>query len=300
MRLIIVSGKSGSGKTSALHLMEDEGMTCIDNLPVDLLPVLIQQLSQEPERHRDVAIGIDARNITNDLSKLPKIIEAIRHGGRECDVLFLDTADEVLLKRFSETRRRHPLSDQKHDLKEAIALEHALLRPIAELADHTLNTSHFSLHELRSAVRRAVVKNDQRTGLAIVVSSFGFKYGTPADCDYLFDVRCLPNPYWNPSLRGKSGLEQSVIRYLDQQQPVQAMLADLISFFEKWLPSFEENNRSYVTIGIGCTGGMHRSVYLTEKLAKQLRKRYNNVQTRHRQLRPTLERLNAIESKSHV
>ena len=289
MRFLVISGRSGSGKTSALHLLEDEGYTCIDNLPVNLLPQLMKQISTLPNVNKQkFAVGIDARNIDGDLSTLPEWIatNALPDNTR-CEVVYLDTSREVLLKRFSETRRRHPLSDGNTGLNEAIAKEKSMLTPIAAAADITIDTTNLNLHELRSAVKRLVV-GEETKGIAIMFKSFGFKFGIPVDADFIFDVRCLPNPHWNSSLRAKSGLEKEVIEFLDGQKEVEDMYNDLAEFIMKWAPCFEANNRSYLTLAIGCTGGMHRSVYLCERLAAKMRSRFTNVQTRHRQLDETM------------
>ena len=284
MQIFVISGRSGSGKTTALNLLEDEGFTCIDNLPVSLLPALIDQI-----RHRSspgdirLAIGIDARNIDSDLGSLPQTFASVKVSADSFKILYLDTSKNVLLRRFSETRRKHPLTDNDTGLNEAISEEDIILAPIAALADVTIDTTNLNLHELRSAVKRQLIGSNTQ-GIAIMVTSFGFKFGVPVDSDYVYDVRCLPNPYWEPALRKNSGLEDDVKSYLDSQQEVQDMANDIFHFTEKWIPRFEQNNRSYMNIAIGCTGGMHRSVYLAEKVAAQLRSIYTNVQTRHRQL----------------
>ncbi|WP_370981382.1 RNase adapter RapZ [Agaribacterium sp. ZY112] len=284
MQILVISGRSGSGKTTALNLLEDEGYTCIDNLPLSLLPALTEQIrkAHNPNTAR-LAIGIDARNIDGDLSVLPSLLESLKKDSDNFRILYLDTGKEVLLRRFSETRRKHPLSNKNTGLHEAISSEDLILAPIAALADVTIDTSNLNLHELRSAVKRQLIDNE-RDGIAITLTSFGFKFGVPVDSDFMFDVRCLPNPYWQAELRGYSGLEQPVINFLKDQDPVQQMAADIESFARKWIPSFEDNNRSYINIAIGCTGGMHRSVFLSEHIAACLRDNYKNVQTRHRQL----------------
>ncbi len=284
MRLLIVSGRSGSGKTSALHLLEDEGFTCIDNLPVDLLADLIKQISSAPgAEHSDFAIGIDARNIMGDLSRVAEVLSQAPLERNQYQIVFLDSADDVLLKRFSETRRKHPLSDEFTGLAEAIEREHNILAPIASQADITVDTSKFSLHELRSTIKHLVVGHD-REGMAVMLKSFGYKFGVPVDVDFIFDVRCLPNPYWSAHLRDHSGLEPAVIEYLGSEQEVEDMYQDILNYLRKWIPKFENNNRSYLTVAVGCTGGWHRSVYMCERLAKALKTDYKNVQTRHRQL----------------
>jgi len=284
MRLLIISGRSGSGKTSALHLLEDEGYTCIDNLPVNLLPALIEQVGQDTlSQNRLFAIGIDARNINNDLSQVMQLMAQTPIKRDEYQVVFLDSSNAVLLKRFSETRRKHPLSDEFTDLNEAIERERLVLQPISSQADVTIDTSQLSLHELRSAIKHLVVGGNSN-GLAVMFKSFGYKFGVPVDADFIFDVRCLPNPYWQSELRELSGMEPAVIDFLDAEAEVKDMFNDILSFVRKWIPRFEQNNRSYLTVAVGCTGGWHRSVYMCEKLAKTLKNDYKNVQTRHRQL----------------
>ncbi|SMF54179.1 UPF0042 nucleotide-binding protein [Alteromonadaceae bacterium Bs31] len=289
MRLLIVSGRSGSGKTSALHLLEDEGFTCIDNLPVNLLPDLIKQISSGPDADsRAFAIGIDARNIIGDLSKVSELLANAPLARHQYQIIFLDSANDVLLKRFSETRRKHPLSNGNTGLGEAVEKEHQILAPIASQADLTIDTSKFSLHELRSTIKQLVVGHD-REGMAVMLRSFGYKFGIPVDVDFIFDVRCLPNPYWSSVLRDHSGLEQAVIDYLDGEQDVEEMYQDILNYLRKWIPKFENNNRSYLTVAIGCTGGWHRSVYMCERLANALKKDYKNVQARHRQVKDKAE-----------
>ncbi len=281
MRFLVVSGRSGSGKSSALHLLEDEGFTCIDNIPVTLLPTLIGYIKSEPEQK--FAIGIDARNIDGDLSDIESMLS--NSGIPECEytVIYLDTQKDILIKRFSETRRKHPLSNDETGLDEALEKEREILAPMVQMADAIIDTSTFSIHELRSTIRRMVVGNDAQS-MAIMVVSFGFKYGCPTDADFVFDVRSLPNPHWEPSLRLKTGLEKEVQDYLNGQEKVGIMINDLQEFFKRWIPSFEQNNRSYLTIAIGCTGGMHRSVFLSERLGEFLKQHFKHVQVRHRQL----------------
>ncbi|HMW49716.1 MAG TPA: RNase adapter RapZ [Cellvibrionaceae bacterium] len=280
MRIVVISGRSGSGKTTALQLLEDVGFTCIDNLPVSLLPALVNQVASNKDYK--FAIGIDARNIDGDLGRFQKIIANSQNLGTPCTVVFLDAANQILLKRFSETRRKHPLTSKTRSLQEAIIAEQAILQPIAEVADFTLDTSNLTLHELRSTIKKMV--GGETEGTALLFESFGFKYGLPTYADFVFDVRCLPNPFWNPELRLQTGLEEGVVNFLKGQPEVAAMLEDIDSYLRKWVPSFEANNRSYLTIAIGCTGGMHRSVYLCERLAERFSADYANVQTRHRQL----------------
>ncbi|MBC6907292.1 RNase adapter RapZ [Saccharophagus sp. K07] len=285
MEFVVISGRSGSGKTTALQLLEDSGFICIDNLPVNLLPTLIAEVSQANHQNpMKFAVGIDARNVGGDLSRFPEILEqAQKQQNAVFTVVYLDASDQVLIKRFSETRRRHPLSNKTTGLREAIQAENDILDPVARISDITIDTSNLTLHELRTAVKKKVAGAEGQ-GLALMFESFGFKYGVPVDADFVFDVRSLPNPYWQPELRAYTGLQAPVADFLDSQPQVKSMLEDIVQFLEKWIPSFEQNNRSYLTIAIGCTGGMHRSVYLADKLSAHFQTLYPNVQTRHRQL----------------
>lgn len=285
MEFVVISGRSGSGKSTALHLLEDSGFICIDNLPINLLPSLITEASQANHSSTmKFAVGIDARNISGDLSRFPEILLwAQKQQDAKFTIVYLDATDAILIKRFSETRRRHPLSNKRIGLQEAIQAESEILEPVARLSDITIDTSNLTLHELRTAIKKKVA-GEHSEGLALMFESFGFKFGVPVDADFVFDVRSLPNPYWQAELRAKTGLEPQVEQFLAEQPQVEEMFTDLVSFFEKWIPSFEHNNRSYLTIAIGCTGGMHRSVYLTEKLSRHFQQFYKNVQTRHRQL----------------
>ncbi|MGY4492470.1 RNase adapter RapZ [Pseudomonas putida] len=284
MRLIIVSGRSGSGKSTALDVLEDNGFYCIDNLPAGLLPELAERALIRTELAQPlVAVSIDARNLPSDLSQFPQLLQQARDKHIQCDVLYLDADEETLLKRFSETRRRHPLSTANRSLAEAIRVETNLLSPIADLADLKINTTHLNLYQLRDSLKLRLL-NKPEPGTAFLVESFGFKRGMPVDADLVFDVRCLPNPYWKPELRDHSGLEQPVIDYLAAQPDVEEMYQDIATYLQKWLPRFAASNRAYVTIAIGCTGGHHRSVYLTERLGQALQQTLKNVQVRHRDL----------------
>lgn len=285
---MVISGRSGSGKTTALQLLEDSGFICIDNLPVNLLPTLITEVSEAPNSSTmKFAVGIDARNVGGDLSRFPEILEwAQQKQNARFTVVYLDASDQVLIKRFSETRRKHPLSSKTTGLREAIRAENMILDPVARVSDITIDTSNLTLHELRSAVKKKVA-GPEGQGVALMFESFGFKYGVPVDADFVFDVRSLPNPYWQPDLRAHTGLQTPVMDFLSAQPQVSSMYEDIVQFLEKWIPSFEQNNRSYLTIAIGCTGGMHRSVYLADKLNAHFQKLYPNVQTRHRQLTQT-------------
>lgn len=282
MRLLVISGRSGSGKTSALQLLEDEGFTCIDNIPVTLLPMLIEYICQQPKRK--FALGIDARNIDGDLGSLTSILTLSNIPRAAYKVIYLDTKTDILHKRFSETRRRHPLSDTNTSLNEALDKERDILSPIVDIADIIVDTSDLNLHDLRSTIRGiAVGENGQ--SMAISVVSFGFKHGAPTNADFIFDVRSLPNPHWIPELRTETGLDSGVKNYLSAQESVNEMINDIADFVIKWIPSFQDNNRSYLTIAIGCTGGMHRSVYISEELAERFKTFHNNVQIRHQQIK---------------
>lgn len=282
MRLVIISGRSGSGKSTALHVLEDEGFYCIDNLPAALLAPLVEQMAQSANPSlKGVAVSIDARNTGHDLALFPAMLETAKKH-MECEVIYLDAHKPTLIKRFSETRRKHPLSDSNTDLSGAIEAEKTLLAPIADLASLTINTSNLNLYQLRDLVLARVVRNPN-SGLSLLFLSFGYKHGIPVDADLVFDVRCLPNPFWKPELRGWSGRDQPVIEFLDSEEHVQAMKNDIRDFLQKWLPSFRENRR-YLTVAIGCTGGQHRSVYLCEQLQQQFSSEYENTQVRHREL----------------
>jgi RNase adapter protein RapZ len=281
--LVIVSGLSGSGKTTALQLLEDSGYTCIDNLPVSLLPALISQTKAEAPAAFKLAVGVDARNIGGDLQRFPSILQACALSRSDYTVIYLDAQADVLLKRFSETRRKHPLSSGSRSLQEAIVLEKTILQPLAAVADLSFDTSAMTLHELRSVLRKKVI-GSQSGQAALSFESFGFKYGVPADADFVFDVRCLPNPFWQPTLRNHTGEEDLVAEFLRAQPEVMAMVQDIQDYLSKWLPAFEANNRSYLTVAIGCTGGMHRSVFVANALATFFKSRYPTVHVRHRQL----------------
>ena len=284
MRLIIVSGRSGSGKSTALDVLEDHGFYCIDNLPATLLPELAERaLLQTELLQPQVAVSIDARNLPSQLLRFPELLDEARGRHIKCDVLYLDAEHDTLLKRFSETRRRHPLTNDNRSLAEAIKDEELLLAPIADLADLKIDTTRLNLYQLRDTIKLRLL-NQPEPGTAFLVESFGFKRGMPVDADLVFDVRCLPNPYWKPDLRDHSGLEPAVAEYLASQPDVEEMYQDILGYLNKWLPRFAASNRAYVTIAIGCTGGHHRSVYIAERLGSALKPSLKNVQVRHRDL----------------
>ncbi len=282
MRLIIVSGRSGSGKSTALDVLEDNDFYCIDNLPATLLPELAQRTLLATEMvHPQIAVSIDARNAPNQLERFPEILADLRARHIVCDVLYLDAGDETLLKRFSETRRRHPLTSDSRSLAEAIHYEKTLLSPIIDLADLVIDTSRLNLYQLRDTIKLRLLDKPE-PGTAFLIESFGFKRGVPVDADVIFDIRCLPNPYWKPELRPYCGLDQPIIDYLGEQADVEEMYNDIHDYLAKWLPRFAASNRAYVTVAIGCTGGQHRSVYMAQRLGEALSKELRNVQIRHR------------------
>ena len=285
IRLVIISGRSGSGKSSALAALEDQGFYCVDNLPASLLLGLAKRFQEEPVgTGHDLAVSIDARNTPGELAEFPSIYQQLQASENlNCDIIYLDADHETLLKRFSATRRRHPLSNDNASLDEAIRKEAAVLEFIADAADMRIDTSRLSLHELRSVVRQRITGKEHHK-LSLQFQSFGFKKGVPIDADFVFDVRCLPNPYWREDLRGMTGLEQPIQEFLSSHEQVGRMKDDIIHFISQWLPEFEQSNRSYVTVAIGCTGGQHRSVYISEALAKAFQNTMASVQIRHREL----------------
>ncbi len=284
-RFLIVSGISGSGKSIALNTLEDQGFYCVDNLPAGLVREFAAQTSETPglnDSGQRVAIGIDARNRPSDLQQIPAVLSDLAAAGSEVTLVFLDSSDEILLKRYSETRRRHPLSRDGLSLKEAIARERALMHPIASLADLVIDTTELNVHQLR---RRIITDLGLgAAGLSVLFESFAYKKGLPADADFVFDARSLPNPHWDARLRPLSGRDTPVRDWLALQADVQAYLADLKTFLERWLPPSDSSERSYVTVAIGCTGGRHRSVYLVEALALHFASTRESVMSFHREL----------------
>ncbi|UTA48815.1 RNase adapter RapZ [Simiduia sp. 21SJ11W-1] len=282
-RLIVVSGRSGAGKSTALHVLEDLGFNCIDNLPLRLLPELVKQLEADPTDQQSFAISVDARNAWRELTKFPQIIAHARDSGIHIEVMFLDARSPALIQRFSENRRKHPLSRDGVALRDALIKERELLQPVVDLADLVIDSTNLTLHQLRDLVKVRVRQSDETT-MALQLMSFGFKRGVPVDADFVFDVRCLPNPYWKPELRAQTGQDQGVADFLEAQEDTSLMLDDIYQHIHKWLPRFEASNRSYMTVSIGCTGGQHRSVYIAEQLHKKLMADYPKAQLRHREL----------------
>lgn len=286
MKLIIISGQSGSGKTIALHMLEDLGYRTIDNLPVELYQAFI---NTELERNADdghIAIGVDPHATQTNISSLIAAIEKTRLDVEDTTLLHLSTHPETLLKRYSETRRRHPFASNSTTVEEAIKQEDQQLAPLASIADIQIDTTGWSSHELRNALREhfAAEADNNPSTPTITVQSFGFKYGLPRSADYVFDVRCLPNPYWEPTLRDLTGRDSEIEQWLSEQDVVNEMIADIIGFFDRWLKTILHADRSYVTISIGCTGGRHRSVYVSEQLRQHLANTWPKVLIRHRQL----------------
>ncbi len=279
--LIIVSGRSGSGKSTALNVLEDIGYYCIDNLPVTLLTPLISRLKKDESIER-VAIGIDARNIAEDLILFPEIIGTFKEDEISVTILYLDASSPALVKRFSDTRRKHPLTNGQRGLREALDQESQLLDPMSSLASLNIDTTNLTIHELRDAIRIRVTEENH--DFALLFQSFAYKRGVPVDSDFVFDVRHLPNPHWEPELRSYNGLEKPVKNYLNKHQDFTDMYEDLTHYLDNWLPKFKGNNRSYLTIAIGCTGGKHRSVYMAQKLFDHYQSHFENVQVRHREL----------------
>jgi UPF0042 nucleotide-binding protein len=282
-RLVIISGRSGSGKSTALHQLEDEGFYCIDNLPVSLLPALVEKTSREEfGLFLGTAVCIDARNAWKDLEGFGSIVQSLPDS-IDLQVLFLDAQETTLIQRFGETRRRHPLSSESVPLAEAIVRERELLEPITSSASLVIDTSAMTIYELRDAIKQRLLGT--ATGsMSIMIQSFGFKRGLPADADLVFDVRMLPNPHWVKELRIKTGLDAEVKEFLDEQPMTEALYGDIHHYLDAWLPRYREGNRSYMTIAIGCTGGQHRSVYLADRLYQHYREQYPGTHVRHREL----------------
>src|SRR5512134_1923990 len=254
MRLIIVSGLSGSGKSVALNMLEDLDYYCVDNIPAGLLPGFIAYTVRTNEpAYRLTAVGVDARNRPEDLADVPRLVDELRRSGVGCEMLFLRAENEALLKRFSETRRRHPLSRSGIGLQEALEQEQRLLAPVANAADLTIDTSRLSVHELRELIRERVVDR-RKSGPSLLFQSFAYRHGVPDDADFVFDARSLPNPYWEPTLRDLTGRDEAVAQFMGQHDEAARFLQDVTVFLERWLPSLVRSNRSYLTIAIGCTG----------------------------------------------
>ena len=282
MRLVIVTGMSGAGKTTALKTLEDMGFYCADNLPVLLIEKFAELVMNGQSEKQDIALGVDVRS-GEELPYLETIIRKWRENKYPFSILFLDSSDEVLIKRFKETRRSHPLS-RTGRVEKGIELEREKLAFLKKEAEQVIDTSRLLTKELRHELENLYSEADGCSSMFITVVSFGFKYGIPADADLVFDVRFLPNPHWDPKLRPMTGLDKPVAAFLDRHTEVHNFIYQTRSYLELWLPMLETNNRSYLTVAIGCTGGKHRSVYIAEQLADYFRSRGKNVQSRHRTL----------------
>ncbi|MFA5940554.1 MAG: RNase adapter RapZ [Sinimarinibacterium sp.] len=298
MKLVIVSGLSGAGKTVALKQYEDLGYYCIDNLPLQLVgPISQRALRAAESRYDKLAIGVDARESPKEIARFPRYVERLRARGIETRILYLRAEESVLLQRYSETRRRHPLATGTVSLAEAIRLEQDLLAPIASVADATIDTTSKNLHELREEIQGQIPGGGSGT-LTVQLESFGFRNGLPDDADFVFDVRCLPNPHWEPTLRRLTGRDPACRAWLERYPNVERMVRDLNGFLTHWLPEYRRQDRAYLTVAVGCTGGQHRSVYVVERLAEMLRERYESLSVRHREIWDSLERRRLEENKA--
>lgn len=278
MQLIIVTGRSGSGKTIALRVLEDLGYYCVDNLPITLMPTLVHAVIDQYDK---VAVSVDVRNLPPDQNELTEALDFLPSKVKP-EILYIDSSEAILLRRFGETRRLHPLSQKEMPLADALAAEAAMLEPLAERATWRIDSSDLSVHQLSEQVSERVL-GKAASRLIVVFQSFGYKYGLPPDLDYVFDARILPNPHWVPELKPLTGNDPAVQHFFEQQPLVTKFIHQLEVFFETWLPHFQRSNRSYLTIGIGCTGGQHRSVYIAEQLAKRFSEQPFKVQVRHRE-----------------
>lgn len=277
MKIVLISGLSGSGKSIALRQLEDLGYYCVDNLPMELLPSVVQYHLERGDEGR-LAVSVDVRSGI-DIKTAQEQIGLLRGQGYQVEVLFLEAEEAVLVRRFSETRRGHPLSGMNLTLLESLKKEREWLFPLRELA-YCIDTSKMNAQQLRYTVQRWI--DIERAGLLVILESFGFKYGIPHNADFMFDMRSLPNPYYDPELRPFNGMDEPIQTYLDAQPLAQEMVNDIDRFMSRWLPRMQQESRSYVTIAIGCTGGQHRSVYVVEKLAERLKGQYELL-VRHRQ-----------------
>ncbi|MEM6639157.1 MAG: RNase adapter RapZ [Pseudomonadota bacterium] len=283
MHLLFVSGLSGSGKSVALQMLEDLQYYCIDNIPAALLREFVSYAMQtdDPAFER-TAIGIDARNRRSDIESVPALVRTIRQSDIDVEVFYLHAETDVVLNRFRQSNRRHPMSHAGTSLEDAIRAEKLVLEPMARSADYIIDSSRTSVHELRELIRARVDRAGAGpSAMALQFESFGFKHGMPGDADFVFDVRCLPNPYWEKRLRRLTGRDRPVVDYLEQQDDVHVMFDSICNFLTPLLPRFAANNRSYLTIAIGCTGGQHRSVYMADRLSRHFNETHTNVVCRH-------------------
>jgi len=284
IHLIVLTGMSGGGKTVALRALEDLEFYCVDNLPTALLPELVAAVSHGAVagRRQNIAVGVDVRNRGEDFLRMPTVLSELAAAGVQVHLVFIDCRDEVLIKRYSETRRRHPLSVLGLSLSDAIAEERKLLRPLIAIAEKVIDSSELNVHQLRRLI--ATDYAQATDGLTLMFTSFAYRRGLPLDADFVFDARCLPNPHWEPRLRPLSGKDGPVREYLESQPLVEEYFDDTVRWLDAWLPRFASDDRSYVTVAIGCTGGRHRSVYLVERLAAHYRARHEGALTFHREL----------------
>jgi len=281
VHIIVISGLSGAGKSIALHMLEDLGYYCIDNMPAALLKPFVSHTVRSAEAsYQRTAIGLDARNTPQEVATVPALLDELKRSGIHCEVVYLQATDDELLRRYAETRRKHPLSIEQRALPEAIQLERELLAPIAHAADRIIDTSRMGLHDLRHLVHRTV-GHEADGALMITFVSFGFKRGIPGDADFVFDVRTLPNPYWEPALRHLSGRDPAVIEFLKRHAAVQGLIDDIESFVTRRIADYRATSRGYLTIAVGCTGGRHRSVYVVEQLLTRFTSRFPQAIARH-------------------
>ena len=281
VRIVILSGLSGSGKSVALHMLEDLGFYCMDNIPAALLKPFISYSVRSPApTYERIAIGLDARNTAAEIASVPQLVDELKRSGLEVEVIFLTAGEDELLRRFAETRRRHPLSRSDVSLREAMTLERRLLEPVVSAADLVIDTSRMGVHGLRDIIHQRI---EQRAAdrLSITFESFGFRDGIPGDADFVFDARALPNPYWEPGLRNLTGRDPEVMRFLETHTHVAKLLADIARFVRARVPEYQASNRGYLTIAVGCTGGQHRSVYIVERLVEDFAGEFPNVTARH-------------------
>ena len=281
--LTVVSGMSGSGKSVALNTLEDQGFYCVDNLPAELLTDFVRSVTRGGDVPEKLAVGIDVRS-RSDLTDIPTMLSAVGALGLDPKLVFCDAEDDVLLRRYADTRRRHPLSHLGLALADAIALERQALRPLRQIADVVIDTSRLNVHQLRRLVITEFGLGEAGT-LSLLFESFAYRRGVPPDADFVFDARCLPNPHWDARLRPLSGRDKDVCDYLDAQSDVVEYATDIERFLDQWLPRLQSDTRSYVTVAFGCTGGRHRSVYLAERMARHCRERgWEEVAVHHREL----------------
>ncbi len=285
MRLVIISGLSGSGKSVAINTLEDEDFYCIDNMPISILPACIEHLTAaSPSFYENIAIGVDARNVSQDINLFSNTINQLKEQDIAIELVYLEADEETLIQRYSETRRKHPLTKNGLPLVEAIHMEKQILGEVTLLADLRIDTTSTNVRQLRSIITEQVCRNIS-SKLTILLQSFGFKFGVPNDSNYVFDVRCLPNPYWEQHLRKLTGHDPEVIEYLQSHTEVKQMIDAISGFIEQWLPLFIQENHSYLSVSIGCTGGQHRSVHIAEYVANRFQSfEGKQISIRHRDL----------------